>query len=452
VVETGRLPLGYCALEVRLKDGKGVPLSLWAHLRIKRECFDVSGGWVQSKTPRGSTLTLEPFLKTLKRMYINTAQINEVPGYTDQDGPTGLYTRYPLKYFNRCMPIERYDTDAILPRIHAVEFLGEPQYFGRGGGKQPQEVYDAFLPYAPTRLHTSVTLSDAASWRYYAGLSDYPHYDAYRVTAPMADAWSRYDRWDGATIRWGAPLETIGDMCRSLREMSRPAPTAYWSQGPHAGWRGFAGRRRGSPTPDELRLQAYHALGTRITSLYWFNLSLRSLLAYRDTIGEITRIGREIRMLEDFYLEGDAYSYGRLTRAGRLDWDLNVIASPRGALCFALDLAYAPDPEEKVFRFGPPREASFSFPLPAYLRVPTDVFRADAGGSHAVRWQATARGVEVRDAAARVAVYVVTRDGGLRGRLEARRKALLRAEASLGFDPGEDDADFEILRSLQTAP
>ena len=33
-----------------------------------------------------------------------------------------------------------------------------------------------------------------------------------RVTAPSADAWSRYDRWNGQTIRWGAPLETIGDI------------------------------------------------------------------------------------------------------------------------------------------------------------------------------------------------------------------------------------------------
>jgi len=45
----------------------------------------------------------------------------------------------------------------------------------------------------------------------------YPHYDAYRVVAPVADAWREYDRWGGERIRWGAPLETIGDMCHSLR-------------------------------------------------------------------------------------------------------------------------------------------------------------------------------------------------------------------------------------------
>lgn len=69
--------------------------------------------------------------------------------------------------------------------------------------------------------------------------------------------------------------------------------------------------------PDELRLQAYHGLSSRITSLYWFNLSLRSLLAFPDLIEPMTRVGREIRMLEDYYLEGDAVSHERILRDGK---------------------------------------------------------------------------------------------------------------------------------------
>ncbi len=51
VLQTNQpLPLTYAALE--LKSSRG---SIWAHLRIKRETFDISGGWigeVQSKTIR----------------------------------------------------------------------------------------------------------------------------------------------------------------------------------------------------------------------------------------------------------------------------------------------------------------------------------------------------------------------------------------------------------------
>ena len=68
----------------------------------------------------------------------------------------------------------------MLPRIHAVEFLGESQYGGEGP-VPPQEVWKQLSAYAPTRLPTAVTHSEERVWRFYAGLSDYPHYDALRA-------------------------------------------------------------------------------------------------------------------------------------------------------------------------------------------------------------------------------------------------------------------------------
>ena len=49
-VETGPLPLTYCAVEVETAGSDSQPASLWAYLRIKREIFDLSGGWVASDT------------------------------------------------------------------------------------------------------------------------------------------------------------------------------------------------------------------------------------------------------------------------------------------------------------------------------------------------------------------------------------------------------------------
>lgn len=448
-VQIGRLPLTYTALEVRLSDSRGQSFTLWAHVRMKREWFDISGGWVSSKVGETNTLQSGIFLKTLRRMHVNTAHIADVPGYTNQTGSDGLYTRYPLKYFNKLEPFSHYDTEAMLPRIHAVEFLGEPQY---GGGRPvpPQEVWKALAPYAATRLPTSVTHSEERIWRFYAGLSDYPHYDAYRVTAPSADAWSQYERWGGQTIRWGAPLETIGDMTRSLRELNRPRPIAYWSQGPHHDWGGPGGRKRTSPTPDELRLQAYHALASRITSLYWFNLSLQSLVKFPDLMEPMTRIGREIRMLDQLYLEGTAYQYRRALNAGKPDWDLASIVAPQTALLFALDLAYEPNAAEKVFRFGLPRTSHFDFELPSYLRAPKDVFRIDAEGIQDVSCRATPQGVSIEDRVSKVGIYVATSDPSLREHLEARRHELIRFEQSFDFDPARSNADFEALRALAT--
>lgn len=439
------LPLSYAVIEVRCWDGE--PFSLWTHLRVKRESFDISGGWVVSNLAKGHSLQCEPYLKTLRRMHIDTAHIGEVAGYTDQDGPEGLYTRYPLKYFNKLTPFDRFDVDAVLPRIHAVEFLGEPQY---GGGRPvpPMEVWKALAPYQSTRLPTSLTHSEERIWRYYAGLSDFPHYDAYRVSAPSPDAWWKYDRWQGKKLWWGAPLETIGEMSRSLRELNRPRPTAYWSQGPHKGWDVYGGRRRTSPTPDELRLQAYHALASRITSLYWFNLSLGSLVKFPDLIDEVTRVGREIRLLDEFYLEGDAYEYRRVDRDGSPDWDLASISSPRALLLFALDLAYTPDPKERVFRFGPPRKARFVFRLPAHLRSPAEVFRIDADGVFPVRNTCHGDTLEIDGDFAKVAIFVVAKDSGVMKQLETRRQELIDEERAFSFDPANQPEDLDALRSI----
>ncbi|MDX1925826.1 MAG: hypothetical protein SFV81_04875 [Pirellulaceae bacterium] len=429
-VVTDKLPLTYAALELQTSRG-----SIWSHLRIKREAFDISGGWVND------SLTHESYLKLLSHLHVNTGQIDHISGYTDNPA---LYERYPIKLFNRLWPLEKWDTDEWLPKIHAVEFIGEPQY---GGGKPvtPQEVFDLLRPYRTSRLPTSVTLSEERAWRWYAGLSDYPHYDAYRVVAPAADAWGEYDRWGGRRIRWGAPLETIGDMCRSLRDLNRPVPCAYWSQGPHDGWGGGflgGGRSRRSPTPEELRSQAIHALSTRITSLYWFNLSLKSLLKFPDTWEPMKRIGREIRMLEPFFLEGDAYSFERLTRDGLPDWDLATIAAPNAALLFANDTAYVADEKENVFKFSPPRTAAFDFKLPAWLRKPTDLFRVDADGIHEVVWRSTERGVIVEDSRSGDGIYVATQSPDLRSSIEGRRQAALAHESANAVDAEQ----LELLR------
>ena len=432
-----RLPLTYTVMEVRVKPQDGKTESLWAHLRIKREVFDISGGWVASNINGRNSLTIDDYLAILKRMHINTGQIQDIAGYTDNPDQ---YKKLPLKRFNRLWPLDRYDTDSLLPSIHAVEFLGEPQY---GGGRPvpPQEVWEKLAPYQAGRLPTSLTLSEEHSWRYYAGLSDYPHYDAYRVTAPAADSWRAYDRWDGDRIRWGAPLETIGVMTRSLRELSRPRPIAYWSQGAHDGWKSRWNPRRSSPTPDELRAQAWHGLANRITSLYWFNLSLKSLVAFPDLIEPITEVNREIRMLDELFLHGDAYEY----RRDDDDWDLNSIATANSLLMVANDLRYRADIAKREFVFST-RDAKIRFRLPDWIADPLDVFRVDADGTHDVTHTASDGFIELEDRVQVAGIYLATTDRSLRSRINHRHASLVELEKSTSFDPAKNPSDLARLK------
>ena len=445
-LEYERLPLTYTAIEIHVEEvDTSIKKSVWTYLKIRPASFDISGGWIAGNARNGQALAQEEYWKTLALMSVNTGQIEEVGGYTDQPE---LYNRYPIKRFNRLGDRSRYDTDAMLPTIHAVEFLGEPQY---GGGRPvpPQEVFDKLSPYQPWKLPTSITLSEERTWRYYSGLSDYPHYDAYRVIAPAADAWSGYDRWQGKSIRWGSPLETIGDMTRSLRAQSRPATIAYWSQGAHDGWGGVLSPRRGSPTPDELRSQAWHALGNGIASLYWFNLSVKSLAKYPDLIGPIANVGREIHLLKDVLEQGTAYEYRRIQNGEALAWDLSSIAVRDSALLVVNDLAYSIDESTRTFRFEP-RAGEFSFRIPSWMQGPNTMFRIDADGVHDVEHEVRMeeRSATIRDTVQVVGIYVLTSDPKFRSLLESRHRERLAYERGLGFDPVNNSDDLRRLRAL----
>lgn len=439
----GPLPRSHALVEVGVRDTDGAPATLWARLKIRPESFDIGGGWIASDVGGKSSLTFDPYLRTLGRMHVNTGNIEEVPGYSDDSERS---RRHPFKRFNRLADLDRYDRDEMLPAIHAVEFIGEPQY---GGGKPiaPQEVWRLLAPYRDSRLHTSVTLSEERTWRFYAGLSDHPHFDAYRVTAPAADAWSRYERWEGGPIRWGAPLETIGEMTRSLRELNRPRAIAIWSQGAHDGWGGPFSPRRASPTPDELRAQAWHGLANRVTSLYWFNLSLPSIVAFPDLVDPITRVGREIRLFDRILLRGNAFAHERLTVNDKPDWETNVIAAPDAALLIVHDVAYRPDDAQRVFRFEP-RTGAWTFPLPPWLGDDAILFAVDADGIRDVKHEVAGGRARVEAEVSVVGIYCVTTDPGMRDRLGERLSALRAVERDAGIDPAGDDADRAILRGL----
>ena len=466
-LNVGPLPLTYAAVEMVISPiARDEKIHVWGYLKIRPASFDISGGWVASVVKGRNSMTQIPFLKTLSQLYVNTGQIEEVSGYTDNQE---LYSQYPIKRFNRMADRNRYDSDSMLPTIHAIEFLGEPQY---GGGRPvpPQEVFDQLAPYQSWKLPTTVTLSEERDWRYYIGVCDYPHYDAYRVIAPAADSWSKYDRWGGKSIRWGAPLETIGDMTRSLRQQSRPVTIAYWSQGAHHDWGGVLSPRRGSPTPDELRSQAWHGLGNGIASLYWFNLSIKSLAKFPDLIDPIRRVGREIQLLKPILEQCVCYQHERQTNDGLLEWDLNSLVTRDTAMLVANDIGYAIDERSKTFRFEK-RDGVFSFRLPTWLATSTEgttgdgitgdgitgdgtvntklhVFRVDSEGTHDVEYTIESRQITVRDAVSVVGVYIATRDQDLRLAMNAKHASLLQSELDLGFNPVDSEADRKMLQSL----
>ena len=164
---------------------------------------------------------------------------------------------------------------------------------------------------------------------------------------------------------------------------------------------------------------------------------------------ELVHIGRELRLIDEFLLEGDAYEHKRLTDTnGHLDWDISSIFGPRAGILFAMDLNYEPDLEERVFKYGPPRNAQWSFSLPTYLQKVSDVFRIDADGVYDLDWNLVDNSIEISNQASQVMVYIATEDPKLRFKLEVKRQQLLEEESRIGFDPVKNDVDFHALQEV----
>ncbi len=438
--QTGPLPLTHGLIELATTSAGGESHSAWAHLRLKVDRFDIGAGWLDIPSREGVVpLARESYLKLLKRMHVNLIHCEHAAGYTDAAGPDSLSARYPLRLMSGFSDLAKFNSDTMAPRVHGVDAVGEPQM-----GLGPAKTYLALKRYDSARFPTTVTLSEDAGFRHYAGLSDFPHFDAYRVTAPAADLWMKYNRWDGAKIFWGAPLEGVGEMTRTLKALSRPAPIAIWSQNVHEGWNGI-GRRRRSPTPDEIAMQAYQGLANGVSSLYWYSLQSWSLLKYRDAIDVTTRLGRQMRAMSDFYVTGDSYRHERLGTDQRPELDLSSVVGLSTAALFALDLTYDPDKQSQEFRWRGPRKIDVAFELPDYLRGPSDLFRVDADGVHDVAWKASVDGVQLRDTLDRFAVYLVVKDGAVRQEIERRLAMLQAMETSVQFDPAGSDSDFQRL-------
>ncbi|MEY3404816.1 MAG: hypothetical protein RL161_246 [Bacteroidota bacterium] len=436
--------LGPVAIQIRLRNTKGEVETLWSYVKIKKESFDISAGWANGAINGKPAFLHETFLKTMRALYINTAHYNGQEGFSDK---ASLFERFPIKYFGHLLPWQQFDQDSLLSRMHGIEILGEPQY-GGGTPIDPQKVCTELLAFAPSRIPSTLTHSEERLWRFYAGLSDYPHYDAYRVTAPSADEWGLYDRWNGKRIEWGSPLETIGTMTRSLKWLNRPLPIAYWSQGPHEGWEVYGGRKRTSPTVSELRAQAYHALASGITSFYWFNLSYKSLVLYPELLEPMQRIGREMRLLENFYLHGAQWNYHRIGSPQRPLWDLSTFVSPEGVLLFALDLDYRADAKTRTFIFQSNQKAALDFLVPHWVTTGWKLLRVDATGLKSMEFVQTGNSIRLQDNISEVGLYVLLPDEAAVWQLQQRWDFLRKLESSWDFDPIKNQNDLRTLMSL----
>jgi hypothetical protein len=327
-----------------------------------------------------------------------------------------------------------YDQTLITtPEEYAVlDNWGEPQH----AGVPPQRIFRHNLSFRSVLVPLAADWTHEPSFYYYTGLYDYVDFDAYRIDAPSSDDFSAYrynDIYkDKGTGWWGAPLETIGRYTRTMSKLQAPNQCAAWAQGVHT-WSSAA------PNSYEKRIQAFQTLANGATSLYWFNITAKSLLLHRDTGEVIKLVNREIATIDRFLPKTVPFYYHNSD-----EFDFNTNIGDNFALLYITDLNYNKNLMEYVYCGA--RNADASFRLPAYLSDVTTLYKIGYDGVKKIDdWQLRNNTLTFRDTIDETAIYFITSDSSQADYLIARYDALLTKETEQNFDIYNSDSDYRAM-------
>ena len=428
LVETGKLPFGETIIEFEVKRNSTVE-KMFCVVKPMIIQYDIGLGWDFELLSKS-----EAYCKTIKLMHFNTVN-SDAKEFLSNKEWSG---KYPMKRFSKLEAESSTTDENALKTIHGSEFFGEPQF-----GKRPAyEIFNYYTTYRNSGFPSTLTLSHEPGFFLYAGVVDYAHFDAYRVVAPHADKWGEYKKYGNKNVKWGSPLETIGDYMRTLNRINYPNHVAAWTQAMADDWKSPARKNAGNPNNLEMRIQAYEAIANGATSLYWFNLGGKTMVNNRSSLTEIQRVNREIMVVGDMLSKTMPFWWqNRL-----LDIDLNVLAGPDYAALFAIDLKYRVSESNQFISSGK-RSETMSFKIPAYLLHCDAAVKIIHEGVFPVDVKVTDGNAIISDTFETTGMYIFYHSGTRNWKelLTKRYNEIRATEASWQFDPINNDADFRIL-------
>jgi hypothetical protein len=427
-VETGKLPFGEIILEFEINRNPAAE-KMYYVVKPMIINFDIGLGWDFNLLGKS-----EAYCKTMKFMHFNTVNGDAAAFLANKEWSE----RYPMKRFSKLEAEASTTDEKTLRNIHGSEFFGEPQF-----GKRPaQEIFNFYTAYRNSGFPTTLTLSHEPGFFLYAGVVDFAHFDAYRVVAPHADRWGDYIKYGNKNVKWGSPLETIGDYMRTLNRINYPNPVAAWTQAMADDWKSRSRINAGNPNNLEMRIQAYEAIANGATSLYWFNMGGKTIINNRGSLAEIQRINREISIVGDLLTRTMPFWWQNRF----MDMDLNVLAGPDFAALFAIDLTYKVS-ESNQFVSSGKRSETMKFTLPAYLHQCNVAVKVTHEGISDINVEIINGNASITDTFETTGMYILYNSGTInyRDQLSKRYNEIKAIEASCKFDPITNDSDFRIL-------
>jgi hypothetical protein len=227
---------------------------------------------------------------------------------------------------------------------------------------------------------------------------------------------------------------------RTLNRISYPNRVAAWTQAMDNNW--WSLRRIRYPNNLEMRIQAYQAVANGATSLYWFTMGGAHMKNHRFNLPEIQRVNREIKLVGDLLTKTVPFSWVNTF----MDIDINVLAGPDFAALFAIDLKYVVSSQNQFVSSGPSFE-TMEFNLPLYLHNADAAVKVSHDGLREIDVVVLDGKAYINDTIHTTGLYLLYNSSITNyGELMVERYAdILEEEASYGFDPINNDEDWERL-------
>jgi hypothetical protein len=152
------------------------------------------------------------------------------------------------------------------------------------------------------------------------------------------------------------------------------------------------------------------------------------------------RIGREIKLLERFYLTGTQWDYRRIMDGKNPQWDLSTLVSPEGIVMFALDLDYRADHKTKTFIYRNERKASFDFKVAEWVKSDWKLLKIGAEKIEEKEFQLNSKTHEITfsDVVSQDGIYLLLPNLSARDSIVKRFTDLLQQERDMEFKPSRN--------------
>lgn len=162
------------------------------------------------------------------------------------------------------------------------------------------------------------------------------------------------------------------------------------------------------------------------------------------------RIGREINLLDSFYIHGTQWTFETIGSESQPKCDYSMIVAPQGVVLFINDLDYSINTANKTFIFSKNKPVNPKFSVPKWVNKNWVLLKLNNEGLKQIEYQISdSNKLSFNSIINEIGIYILLPKNKAE-ELKTRWKNIINAELKLDFDPIKNSMDRSKLISFDS--